>query len=118
MASLTEDPRVAAASDARPSNARSAIPTPANIQDITYEWLESMAHEEWGYTQSRDFQIRYSLALILGTDIMLTVATGMGKSALGYIPILAAKALGLQHLAINIVPTISLANDQVLHPHL
>lgn len=75
-------------------------------------WMEAIICA-LGYKQPHPWQIRYANCISNGRDLFLSQRTGAGKSVLVTAPILAAKVKGEPHIAIDIIPTRSLMNDQV-----
>lgn len=51
--------------------------------------------------------------LCSGTDVFAMVPTGGGKSTLTHGPVLADRAAGIKSIAVVLVPTKALADDQV-----
>ncbi len=75
--------------------------------------LKSLIIQKCGITSPRDFQIKHGLDLVRGKDLFLVVAPGMGKTVVMAAPLLAAQAAGTQGIALVVVPSKILTEQQV-----
>ena len=76
-------------------------------------WLETLLKTKFRYDALREFQLDGISSLIQMRDIFVVVATGMGKTTILLGPLLAAQDRGQSGIALIIVPTKRIAEQQV-----
>lgn len=91
-----------------------AISPQNNDPRMTKDWLEEQLCAAAGTSELRPFQrdLGYEIA-VLRHDVFCTIAPGAGKSLLLLSGPLAAKARGESGIAVLVVPTKALAEQQV-----
>lgn len=57
-------------------------------------YLENLIREKCSPSTVRDFQLQHGLDLVLGTDLLLVIAPGMGKTVVLLAPLLYAQSIG------------------------
>ena len=77
------------------------------------EWLEALLRNKCGYSQLRDYQLKHSMDLVNGRDLLLVVRPGGGKTTIMLAPLLVAQARRESGIALVIVPTKLLAEQLV-----
>lgn len=90
---------------------------PSTASSRTREWYNQLIQTKLGYAEPKAWQIRLPMAMDGGKDVFLIVATGRGKSSIIHVPILADMADGKSTIEFVIVPTKTLADDQVSTTH-
>ncbi len=77
------------------------------------EELGALLHKYCSIPAARDFQITHGLDLVLRKDLFLVVAPGMGKTVVMAAPFLVAKERKEQGIALVVVPSKILTEQQV-----
>ncbi|KIM45746.1 hypothetical protein M413DRAFT_24878 [Hebeloma cylindrosporum] len=78
----------------------------------TREWLEHLLREKCKISSVREHQLIHGLDLVQGKDLFLVIATGTGKTIVLHAPLLAAQEKKENGVAIIIVPTKLLVEQQ------
>lgn len=77
------------------------------------EWLEAALTKHFKIPSLRDFQLHHSLQIINGSDLMLMIATGQGKTVVLLAGLVAAHERGENAICIYVAPTKALVEQQV-----
>ncbi|KDN46656.1 hypothetical protein RSAG8_04036, partial [Rhizoctonia solani AG-8 WAC10335] len=80
--------------------------------ELGQEWLNSVVSKALGYERLKQWQLSAISSMLAGQDVFAIAPTGAGKSTVMQGAVLADKARGKKSIAIIIVPTKSLGNDQ------
>jgi len=74
--------------------------------------MENLLIEKCSLSTIRPFQLEHAMDLNAGKDLFLVIATGMGKTTVLHAPLLAAQARCEKGIALLIVPTKILVEQQ------
>ncbi|KAL5632944.1 hypothetical protein ACGC1H_003439 [Rhizoctonia solani] len=83
------------------------------IMELSHEWLNDVVSKALGYEKLQPWQISAIGSMMMGQDVFAIAPTGAGKSTVMQGAVFADRARGKKSIAIIIVPTKSLGNDQV-----
>ncbi|KAI4525234.1 P-loop containing nucleoside triphosphate hydrolase protein [Schizophyllum commune Loenen D] len=78
------------------------------------EWLEAALTKHFKIPSLRDFQLHHSLQIINGSDLMLMIATGQGKTVVLLAGLVAAHERGENAICIYVAPTKALVEQQAV----
>ncbi|KAL5632945.1 hypothetical protein ACGC1H_003439 [Rhizoctonia solani] len=82
------------------------------IMELSHEWLNDVVSKALGYEKLQPWQISAIGSMMMGQDVFAIAPTGAGKSTVMQGAVFADRARGKKSIAIIIVPTKSLGNDQ------
>ncbi|EUC59845.1 DEAD/DEAH-box helicase, partial [Rhizoctonia solani AG-3 Rhs1AP] len=80
--------------------------------ELDQEWLNSVVSKALGYNKLKQWQLSAIGSMLAGQDVFAIAPTGAGKSTVMQGAVLADRARGKKSIAVIIVPTKSLGNDQ------
>lgn len=86
---------------------------PANRVVTSPAQLEILLRDKCHIPTLHDFQVQQGYDLVCGKDVFLVVAPGMGKTVVMAAPLLAAQAAGEQGIALVVMPSKILTEQQV-----
>ena len=90
-------------------NATQATPPKVNLR----QWLDALLREKCQVASLREHQLIHGMDLNNGQDLFLVIATSQGKTIILHAPLIAAQAQQENGIALLIVPTKVLVEQQV-----
>lgn len=88
-------------------------PSQGNGIALMPDWYNTVICKQLGYSKTKTWQLKGIMGLCDGKDAFVVAGTGNGKSTLTLGPIIADHARGQMSIALVVVPTKTLADDQV-----